>query len=258
MRHRPAQPARGDAQAAWSGKVVFADGFPPKRPLVEVFGAWTVPKVARPPGGPFTNSNPIWMSATWVGLDGAGNSESTDVFQAGTEQDLINFPLLGLRDHYYAWFEWFPKTGIELSNLEISPGMAVFVQLFIVDPAGHFAAPDLPPLGQMFFVNLTTQAYYSLFTIGETFHGNSAEWIVETPSYQGDYTPLPDFTQVAFFGAAAIDTAGTVFLAADGTSQTLDNTGAGPGRVGSDDHSAVNVSEVTSTPVVGIEAVNGG
>ncbi|OJA84389.1 hypothetical protein BGV71_12420 [Burkholderia ubonensis] len=66
---------------------------------VSCIGFWTVPTVSEPTEAQGTEGG--WNSSSWIGLDGAYNSN--DVLQAGVEQRVD----AGGNASYVAWFEWF-------------------------------------------------------------------------------------------------------------------------------------------------------
>jgi hypothetical protein len=110
-------------------------------------------------------------SAIWIGIDGYGST--TDVLQAGGEADAL---CSGGRTYptYYLWFEWYPADGYTITNLPVSPGDDVSLQL----------VADSPTTASLYITNETTNNFVSLsFSApgGTQLTGNSAEWVIERP-----------------------------------------------------------------------------
>ena len=91
--HQPdAKVAAGSAATTnWSGAVATGATFPGIR------GSWTVPAVQPSPTPEY--------SATWIGIDGWGN---TDLIQVGTAQATATTP------QYFAWYEILPTDPIAI------------------------------------------------------------------------------------------------------------------------------------------------
>ena len=146
-----------------------------------VSGSWVQPSANSSAGDGY--------SAFWVGLGGAGQSQSLE--QIGTQADVT-----GGQTVYYAWYELVPSVPVKLS-LAIHPG-------------DHIAA-SVSVSGTNVTVSLsdqTTGASYTNTLQMSNPDASSAEWIAEAPSAadgQGDYQPLPlaDFGTINFTGASA-------------------------------------------------------
>jgi hypothetical protein len=168
----------------WSGGVVFA---PSGGSFQCVLGDWIIPNVSAPTD---PTPNEWYYCASWIGIDGDG---SPDVCQAGVESQVMQFEGSMIR-YFIPWWEWYPLPTVEITNLAVSAGDLVHVQIFAPQAAGSTTAT-------VYFANMTSGASTS-FTItapsGTALVGNSAEWIVEAPGAPGSQTPLADYGQVTF------------------------------------------------------------
>jgi hypothetical protein len=161
-----------------------------------VSGEWNVPAVTSEP-------NKQTYSAFWVGLDGDNLS---DLVQAGTEQDSVNFSFLFVNitiSTYYAWTEFLPQQPTEqvISGLAVSPGDLIFTEVWMGN-AG--SSPTLSgAFGIFLIMNLSTGVSTSIYTpVGATsVSGSEAVWIMERPTVNGS---LPD---LANYGSAIMSSA---------------------------------------------------
>jgi Peptidase A4 family len=181
----------------WSGSVVVAASGD-KFSWVE--GEWTVPDPSDPKGG-----RSAYYSSAWIGIDGWG---SGDVLQAGTESSLVN----GSKK-VYAWWEWYPDFEIAISNFPVSSGDTIYCLICATgaNTATIYLTNDNTDQSTSF--NITAPS-------GTTLRGNSAEWIVETPSVGGNPTVLPDYGVVYFDDGIAYQPTGLTY-ADTGTPVTL-------------------------------------
>lgn len=161
----------------WSGAADFAAKGSPFR---WVAGQWTVPNPHAPGSGSY-------YASEWVGIDGDG---SNDVLQAGTETEVIEILWFTLTN-VYTWFEWFPAGEVAISNLSVSPGDVMYCLICVTSTT----------TATVYFSNQSTNVSTS-FTItapaGTSLQGNSAEWVVERPSVNGQATSLTDYDVVYF------------------------------------------------------------
>ncbi len=154
-----------------------------------VAGKWTVPAV----NTDFSDS-PAY-SSVWDGIDGWN---SNDVIQNGTEQDAYDLPLFGSLASYSAWYEFFPDGGSStLPNFNVNPGDDIYAASWLCyDGNGQ-------RYGCYYMENMTqgeaTPVYSELGQHPELFQGNSAEWITERPTVNGNLNPLPQFGVFPFW-----------------------------------------------------------
>jgi hypothetical protein len=236
----------------WAGKTMVAkEG----QTFKSVHGVWMVPGVTNPAHGPYANADPgEWAAASWVGLDGFGNSTG-DLIQAGTNQQTFG-------TNYYAWAEWVPAPSFQLSNMSISPGDTVAVSVQVLT-AGLPADLAVFEIGEVTFVNETQGVATSVLMIGAgegktRFQGLTAEWILETPARNNtDLAPLAYFGMLAFLFGTVTDTKGNTMLAANGTSLEMNNGGVGTGRTGGSGGTVV-AEIVAPDDVFAIFPANGG
>ena len=168
----------------WSGIVDFGGN---GQFAYWVAGKWTVPAVT-------TNfSNSAAYSSIWDGIDGDG---SGDVIQNGTEQD--SYALwFGTFSFYSAWYEFYPDGGsTTLPNFSVNPGDQIYAASWLCyDGNGQ-------RYGCYYMENMTqgeaSPVYSELGQQPALFAGNSAEWIVERPTINGNLYPLAQFGFVPF------------------------------------------------------------
>lgn len=150
----------------WSGLVMTGTG------IQGAEGAWTVPAVT---GAVGTDS------ATWVGVDGASNS---DLIQTGTAQT----PGGG----YSAWWEILPAVSVTITDAAgspapVRPGDSMLASVQEVH-AGTWAI----------YIADQTQGWYFQQNFSYSGPGTSAEWIEEAPTDNGQQTAPADFGTVDF------------------------------------------------------------
>jgi hypothetical protein len=160
-------------------------------------GMWTVPAVSQPdlPSG----AGGGWISSSWVGIDGSG---SNDVLQAGIEQQFDGGA------QYTAWYEWYAPSQdgspdyvdqTNISNFPVSAGDSILCNIAYINNQ---------TMGSVFLANLTSGIFFSIELDpppGAAFLGNSIEWIVETPTFDGQYSALPAFSEVKFTAATGLN-----------------------------------------------------
>jgi hypothetical protein len=177
----------------WSGAVVFA---PAGTSFQWVMGEWVIPDVDAP------TDNQWYYVASWVGIDGDG---SGDVCQAGIGSAVYQSGTAVTKE-FYVWWEWYPLPEVQITSLPISPGDMVTFLLCAVPGAGTTSAI-------VYISNITTGASTSVkFTApaGTKLVGNSAEWVVEAPTVNGQQSATADFGEVFFSECEADTTAGVV------------------------------------------------
>ncbi len=191
-----------NAQASgnWSGYVAESSFSSPQSNSVSyVYGTWTVPAVSGPSTGAF-------HSSIWVGIDGLNGAT---VEQIGTEQDYVN----GVAS-YSAWWEMYSNNGsytdgekyeypLSSSQMPVNAGDTISASVQYLSSGTHS--------GQFLLtiVNDTQNKTFSTYETSSLTQSplalrNSAEWIVETPTYNGSYATLPSFGSVTFTSATAI------------------------------------------------------
>ncbi len=174
----------------WSGYEAHAKN------ITAVHAAWIVPTVVAPPATGY--------AATWVGI---GGSDTDDLIQAGTEQDIEN----GVPT-YYAWVEALPDDALGLSPRRLPAQPGDLFSVTITNTGGN----DWTVLLE----NRTTGQRLSLTTTYQSCNC-SAEWIEEVPEVAGVDDPLiANFGTVSFTEATAT-VGGVVRNAADLGAQPL-------------------------------------
>jgi Peptidase A4 family len=142
--------ARGDSiweSNNWAGYAVTGSGFTQAR------GSWVVPAV----DCAVTRNASV---SFWVGMDGWNDAT---VEQTGTDSDCD-----GDRPKYYAWYEFFPKAGVSITSVAVSPGDAM--------------AAEVDYDGSEFTITMTNQSTGESYSTSAAVPGarrESAEWITE-------------------------------------------------------------------------------
>ena len=185
--------AGNEVNPIWSGGVVFA---PPEMSFRWIAGQWMVPNVNAP------NENQGYYAAVWIGIDGDGSPQSPDVCQAGINCDVSRSGTSVSRT-FYPWWEWFQASAdtgeVQITNLEVGPGDTVGVVMFTTGAGSTEAI--------VFFANLTSNIGTSFVMEaqpGVSLVGNSAEWVVERPTVDGQISMLADYGEVFFSGCDAV------------------------------------------------------
>ena len=171
-----------------------------------VWGNWIIPAVSIPDGvsGDF-------LSSIWVGLLGSS------LLQAGTEQDVSSGTFGG--SSYYAWYEWFPASPVQIGGFPVGPGQAITVMVGVLDPASF---PNNQP-GVVSMLNVATGVAITPIVVPiptQDFNGNSISppiqtvpshhpvWILERPSLPINGNPVPqalsDYGEAVMNGGASI------------------------------------------------------
>jgi hypothetical protein len=121
-------------------------------------------------------------ASEWVGIDGWG---SNDVLQAGTETQITEV-LWFTFANVYTWWEWFPAGEVAITNLPVSPGDVMYCLICVNSTTS----------ATVYFSNQATGVSTN-FTITApsktTLAGNSAEWVVERPTINGNVASLTDY-----------------------------------------------------------------
>lgn len=190
------QPARHNAvnSGSWCGYVVSAQSG-----MFDVFGSWTVPSVTTVGGTTHAD-----YSSLWVGLD--GGFISSDIIQAGTMQNVAYFQGFGRFFSYSAWIEFFPAAWLTIANGPVSPGDTIDAETWPCD--ANFNIDFSAPYGCFYLSNATKNwAFQNMVAkpSGAIFVGDSAEWIIETPTVNNKLTNLANFATAQMTFAEADD-----------------------------------------------------
>jgi hypothetical protein len=121
-------------------------------------------------------------AATWIGIDGYG---SDDVLQAGTASDATCISGANVPS-YYPWYEWYPNYEIMITNLSISAGDDIDVQVVAFSST----------TGAAYLTDETTDRSVTMYfsaPAGVQLAGNSAEWVVERPSVNSTLATLTNY-----------------------------------------------------------------
>jgi hypothetical protein len=176
----------------------FGGSFALSEPYDWVTGTWHVPFVTGEPGIKT-------YSALWVGLDGDG---TTDLVQAGTEQEATNINLGFIQftlTNYYAWTEFLPQQPTEqvITNFTINPGDEILTDVWVGTGDNE---PSLSgAYGRFFIMNLSTGGFASLSTprAPTSVSGREAVWIMERPTVGGSLPDLANYGSSVMYNASA-------------------------------------------------------
>jgi hypothetical protein len=177
----------------------------------QIQGYWNVPNVLS--HGKYIQLNATQYSSMWVGLDGGKlMGGSTDVAQAGTDQNIYYNSNGSPFTTYRSWAEWAPDPETILPAVTAYPGDSMYASVFIGDSSGNYNTSG----GYLWFdvANLTRN--YQTFgcigaasscsshpTHGQHFVGDTAEWIIERPYVNGQFNPFPNYGTAAMTSAEA-------------------------------------------------------
>jgi len=169
----------------WAGQIIQNNATSYGQGYTEVLGQWVVSAVQQAIG----TCSGTDVSSIWIGID--GTNQSSDVMQAGTEQD-VTCSGGNSYTNYYAWFEWYPADEYQVTNFLVYPGAPIFMVVQATGPSSATAT----------FVNLQSNQYTTVgfqAPAGTHLTGNCAEWIVERAdvgSGPKDFGPLADYGMI--------------------------------------------------------------
>jgi hypothetical protein len=129
--------------------------------------------------------------ASWVGIDGYSSS---DVLQSGIGYDAY-CASNGTASYYDVWIEWYPYAESEITNLPVSPGDDMYIEVYSTSAT----------VGNAYIVNETTNLGGSIqfdAPSGTRLVGNSAEWVVERPGLSTGLATLTNYVTTWFSNAA--------------------------------------------------------
>lgn len=183
-----------------------------------VAGEWYVPTAH------YETNNHVY-SAFWIGLDGDGTS---DLWQAGTEQEIQDIDILGIHfdfTSYYAWSEFLPRQGVEqvLPNFTVTPGDLMFSEVWVGTPGSSPSLSGLWAIGEV--EDISRGEYTPIYNCRGTYlpligclnlgpsltvniPGYEAEWIMERPTVGGSLPDLTNYSYTFMYDAYALKTNG--------------------------------------------------
>jgi len=206
VRHvKPVKASNYETSSNWSGfELRAASGT-----YDLVLGEWYVPTV-------YYETNAHTYSAYWIGLDGDGTS---DLWQAGTEQEIQDIDILGIHfdfTNYYAWSEFLPPQGTEqvIPNFTVNPGDLMFTEVWVGNSgqspslSGLYAIAFVEDVSRGEYTTIYTCRGFSIFgactNLAQTAIGGSeAEWIMERPTVGGSLPDLADYSYSYMYDAYA-------------------------------------------------------
>lgn len=181
--------AAADVSTNWAGYVEETSG------VDSISGTWTVPAVDPSAG---TSASSVWV--------GIGGSNSDDLIQAGTEQDVERG-----RTVYYAWYEMLPDESKQV-RMDVQPGDQMSVSIY-EDARNHW------------IIALSDDTTGEALQLSFNYRSNnaSAEWIVEAPTAVNSRTGAQHQVTLANFGSVHFSN-----MAATRNGRTLDPNAAAP------------------------------
>jgi peptidase A4-like protein len=174
----------------WSGYAVDAAN---ATNATDVVGSWVQP------GPPSCKKGESSWSSPWVGIDG---DNSSTVEQIGTDTDCNRG-----KPFYYAWYEMYPKSLVQITSVSVQPGDHFTAEVTYTG-GGNYA---------MTLNNATSGQSFSTTQNSTKPVRSSLEWVMEGPSNG----TLTNFGSVTFTGAqaafnnAALSNLGSFGAAAD-------------------------------------------
>lgn len=185
----------------WSGYTTYSasGGYGTSASYYYLFATLVTPIAQQMPG----SCSGTDYGCSWIGIDGVYAPAASEVLQAGVEFDAycnggVTTP------NYYAWYQWYPGTAVNISNLPIAPSNGIYIMLY----------PMSANTARLYMGNENTLQYVSLYVpapTGTQWYGNSAEFITERPMVGGSLSTLTDYQDVPFWEAYAYTYGGTEY-----------------------------------------------
>jgi hypothetical protein len=171
----------------WAGYVVESDLEKTNEKVIGVNASWTVPRIRA--------SSTDAFSSTWIGI--GGRFDKT-LIQTGTEHDSVNG-----NEYYSAWYELLPDQAVRINDMSISPGDLITASITLVDA-------DTNEWSIKIYNAAKRQGFQQTFLYNSS--QVSAEWVVESPTLEGQVTSLANFGTLTFKDAHAKigDNVGTI------------------------------------------------
>ncbi len=144
-----------------------------------------VPKIVGSSATTCPDVQRTWDSnSIWIGIDGFQNGY---VEQTGTSSDCFYG-----QTSYYAWYELYPAGSIPITNT-VNPGDLMTAEVSYAPITGLFTTTITDVTGHWTFTSTPTT---NCLAPSECAPANSAEWIDESPYYNGflGLTPVPQIT----------------------------------------------------------------
>lgn len=169
---------QGILSRSWAGYIVDSDLEKSNQQVVGVNASWTVPRVS-------VYSTDTYSSA-WIGI---GGKSEKNLIQAGTEHDAASG-----NEFYAAWYELLPDQAVRIPSMTISPGDLITASITLADSETNQWSIRI--------YDATTAHGFSQ-NFGYNSSQLSAEWIVESPSLNGQVSALANFGTLTFKDAYA-------------------------------------------------------
>lgn len=167
----------------WSGYLVTANVTDHPPLVTSVQGSWTVPELS---GNP-PDMTPVFQ---WIGIGGFFPGDIHNLIQAGTASQIGGW---GSLQYNYAWVELLPDTAEP-----IPPEFVVFPK----DTMLAEIHEENPGVWNVSLEDLTQRWHYQRTYLYNS-SKDSAEWVLENPSYAGETHELADFG-IAGFGNGSL------------------------------------------------------
>lgn len=198
----------------WSGVVFTREDISQygAKSFASVHAAWSLPNVKMPAGVCNKDKNTpegAYQASVWPGI-GGDSEQFKGLIQAGTDSS-AQCVRGRSKTQNWLWYEFYPLTSQPISELPVEPGDVVSVYVWAVSGAEAHAH----------IVNRSLRRSVSLRfhqPKGTPLVGESLEWIIERPTYDGALTNLADYTEATVYEAWGTTAAGKLIVpATDGT-----------------------------------------
>ncbi|KAJ3785848.1 glutamic protease [Lentinula aff. detonsa] len=163
----------------WAGGLLESP--PVGQRFIDVGGTFVVPTLRGNDGA----------MSVWIGIDGGPNAPQS-ILQTG-----IDCYIIGGVNYFFAWFEWYPQDGFEITNFVVAAQNTITLRVQAVNSTTGIITLTNESTGQSGSLEVTAP------DVDAALQGQTAEWIVEDLEQDGALVPLPSFGQVQFTDAAA-------------------------------------------------------
>jgi hypothetical protein len=208
---RIAAPSRVEKSANWCGAEIVANS---GNQFVQIFGEWTVPKPELPPPderGPAGQTN-VYRCVTWIGVDGNRRYLDASLPQIGTEQDLTVDEQGNASRQYFAWFQWWALTELQINRIllpvTIQEDLPVMAMIWVIDP--HHVAAAFRTFGSSNQITVMYEEAPFVRTepggssiMRPAIAGATVEWIHERPLFHGTPSLFAKYSPVTFRNCVA-------------------------------------------------------
>ncbi|KAK6197239.1 hypothetical protein LQW54_010809 [Pestalotiopsis sp. IQ-011] len=179
-----------DYNESWAGSVVTGSG------MTGVSGSFVVPEPKIPTSGQVDAQEHV--ASVWIGMDGY-NCGDGGLWQAGVDATVDSSGT-----SYYAWYEWYPSSTVEIDLGGVTAGDTIFIN---ITSGGDYKS------GQIYMENKSTgKTYSNTVTDSTALCSTAIDWIVEDLIVDSSTYGLADFGTVTFSNVTGTSSSGSVTL----------------------------------------------